>query len=365
MKILFFIESLRAGGKERRIVELLKGLKKYPDVEVELVLTRKEIHYQEFHELNIPLHIIERKFLKKDPMLFVKFYNIAKNFQPDLIHVWGHMVAVYAVPTAWKLGVPLLNNEITDATPGQKLLGKDIVFKHSTKIIANTKAGLTAYGAPVEKSGVIYNGFNFNRLSKLAEPAEIRSQFKIETPYIVGMVATFSPYKDYKTYVTAAKEVLKKRNDITFLCIGDGDDSSLKSLVPSELSNRILFLGKQNKVENIMNICDIGVLATDVKNHAEGISNALMEFMALAKPVIATNFGGSIELVVNDKTGFLVEAYDYNQLASRIQELITNESKRKTMGAESKARVESEFSIGKMISSFYEEYKTLTEAVEA
>jgi hypothetical protein len=164
MKVLFFIESLRAGGKERRIIELLKGLRRFPDVQVELVLTRNEIHYHEFHELGIPLHIIERKLLKKDPLLFLKFYHIARKFKPDLIHVWGHMVAVYAVPTVWKLGIPLLNNEITDATPGQKLLGKDIVFNASTKIIANTKAGLKAYGAPAEKSGVIYNGFNFNRL---------------------------------------------------------------------------------------------------------------------------------------------------------------------------------------------------------
>jgi glycosyltransferase involved in cell wall biosynthesis len=363
MKVLFFIESLRAGGKERRILELLKGLKKYPDVEVELVLTRNEIHYQEFYDLKIPLHIIERKFIKKDPLLFIKFYKIAKKFQPDIIHVWGHMVAVYAVPTVWKLAVPLLNNEITDATPGQKLLGKEIVFTNSTRIIANTKAGLKAYGAPLEKSGVIYNGFNFNRLNNLTDPLEIRSRFHIETKYVVGMVATFSPYKDYKTYITAALEVLKKQRDITFLCVGDGDDASLKALVPSDYSNRILFPGKQNKVESIMNVCDIGVLATDIKNHAEGISNALLEFKSLSKPVIATNFGGSVELIVNGVTGYLVEAYNYKELAERINELIANDEKRIAMGRSAKQRVEGEFSIDKMISSFYHEYKTLSESI--
>jgi glycosyltransferase involved in cell wall biosynthesis len=360
MKVLFFIESLRAGGKERRIVELLKGLKRYPDVEVELVLTRKEIHYQEFHELGIPLHIVERKFLKKDPMLFLKFYKVAKKFQPDLIHVWGHMVAVYAVPTVWKLNVPLLNNEITDATPGQKLLGKDLVFNASTKIIANTRAGLKAYGAPPEKSGVIYNGFNFSRLKQLDPADEIRSKFNITTPYVVAMVATFSPYKDYKTYINSALKVLKTRDDVTFLCIGDGDDSAFRAMVPSQYSSRIVFTGKQNKVESIMNICDVGVLATDVRNHAEGISNALMEFMALAKPVIATNFGGSVELVVHERTGYLVEAFDDEDIAAKIAVLLSNDTLRKQMGQASKKRVEEEFSIDKMTSSFYEEYKRLT-----
>lgn len=359
MKVLFFIESLRAGGKERRIVELLKGLKKYPDVEVELVLTRREIHYQEFYDLQIPLHVIERKFLKKDPLLFIKFYNIARKFNPDLIHVWGHMVAVYAVPTVWKLGVPLLNNEITDATPGQKLLGKNIVFNASTKIIANTKAGLLAYAAPPEKSGVIYNGFNFSRLKDLAPAEEVKQKFGISTRYAIAMVATFSPYKDYNTFVKAALQVLTIRDDVTFLCVGEGDDSAFKALVPAEKSSRVLFLGKQNRVESIMNVCDVGVLVTDVKNHAEGISNALMEFMALGKPVIATNFGGSVELVVNNETGFLVEAYDSNTLALKVNELISNDAKRLEMGRASNARVQSQFSIDRMISSFYNEYTTL------
>jgi glycosyltransferase involved in cell wall biosynthesis len=365
MKVLFFIESLRAGGKERRIIELLKGLKRYPDVEVELVLTRKEIHYQEFHELNIPLHIIERRFLKKDPLLFIKFFKIAKKFQPDVIHVWGHMVAVYAVPTVWKLGVPMLNNEITDATPGQKRLGKDIVFNASARIIANTRAGLEAYGAPPGKSGVIYNGFNFSRLSQLPSKTDIRNKFGIHTPYVVAMVATFSPYKDYTTYVKAALEVVDRRSDISFLCIGDGDDSALKAMVPREKANRILFLGKQGRVESLMNICDVGVLMTDVKHHAEGISNALMEFMALGKPVIATNSGGSVELIINEKTGFLVEPYDHATLAKRIDELLTNDGMRAELGAAAKTRVETDFSINKMVSSFYEEYRSLTEEVLA
>jgi glycosyltransferase involved in cell wall biosynthesis len=156
---------------------------------------------------------------------------------------------------------------------------------------------------------------------------------------------------------------LKNRRDVTFLCVGDGDDSAMRALVPTELSKNILFLGRQNKVESIMNICDIGVLATDVKYHAEGISNALMEFMALSKPVMATNYGGSVELVIDGETGYLINAYDHQQLAARIGELLSNDSKRVALGAASKARVETEFSIDKMIASFYHEYKTLTESV--
>lgn len=357
MKILFFIESLRAGGKERRILELLKGLKRYKDIELEIVLTRKEIHYEEFFGLNIPLHIVERNYLKKDPLLFFKFYRVARKVKPDIIHVWGNMVAVYAVPTVWHLGIPMLNNQITDATPNLKPLGKSITFRMSARVIANTKAGLKAYNAPPEKSGVIYNGFNFNRLDSLRDKDEVRREFNIQTPYVVGMVATLSTYKDYATYIRAAQRLLERRNDVTFLCVGEGDASSLRQMVTEKNQNRIIFTGKQSRVESIMNICDIGVLVTDIRNHAEGISNALLEFMALGKPVIATNYGGSVELVLDANTGYLIDAFSDQQLAERIDGLLSDQELRERMGKNSRVRIESTFSIDRMVTAFYQEYE--------
>ncbi len=354
MKILFFIESLRAGGKERRIVELLKGLSKLPDLSLELVLTRRDIHYEEVHSLGIPIHFVERRLIKKDPLVFFKFYNVAKKIRPDIIHVWGNMVAVYAVPTALRLGIPLINNQITDAT-GQRPPGIDFTFRYSSRIIANTKAGLDAYRAPMEKSTVIYNGFNFTRLAKLRPVDEVRTQFQITTPLVVGMVATLSAYKDYPTYIRAAQQVLNHRNDVTFLCVGEGDPTQLKALISPENTKRIIFSGKQSGVESIMNICDIGVLVTDVKHHAEGISNALLEFMALGKPVIATNAGGSPELVTTG-AGFLIAAYDNSQLADKISKLLDDAGLRAQMGNKASAHVKERFNIRRMIDSFYAEY---------
>lgn len=355
MKILFFIESLRAGGKERRIIELLKGLSKLPDVSLELALTRRDIHYAEIYQLGIPLHFVERKLIKKDPLVFFKFYRLAMMVQPDIIHVWGNMVAVYAVPTAMRLGVPLINNQITDAT-GQRPPGISFTFRHSTRIIANTKAGLDAYRAPMEKSSVIYNGFNFSRLQTLRPGDEVRTQFSITTPFVVGMVATLSKYKDYPTFIRAAERLLQYRKDVTFLCVGEGDPTTMRTLISPENTQRIIFTGKQSGVESIMNICDVGVLVSDVKYHAEGISNALLEFMALGKPVIATNAGGSPELVTRD-TGFLVDAYDDEQLADRVTQLLDDTEMRTHMGRKAKLHVKDRFSIEKMIQAFYSEYQ--------
>lgn len=355
MKVLYFIESLRAGGKERRIVELLKGFKQnYPDVEIILVLARNEIHYQEVHQLNVPIYFVERWLIKKDPSVLFRFFWLAKKIKPDLIHVWGHMVAFYAVPAKKLLKIPMINNEIADATTTNKLIGKQWVFDASDKIIANTQAGLVAYHAPKEKSSVIYNGFNFSRLKKIEEADVIRNRFEITTAKVVGMVATFSDYKDYETFLKAATIVLSQNKEVTFLCVGDGDDSLLKSQFTHP---QIYFLGKQSGVESIMNICDVGVLATNTRNHAEGISNSLIEFMALGKPVIATNSGGSIELVIDGETGFLVQAFSEKALAEKILFLMDNEEARIQIGNEAKKRVKGNFSIEKMVEAFYKVYR--------
>jgi glycosyltransferase involved in cell wall biosynthesis len=356
MRVLFFTENLRAGGKERRIIELFKYLKKHGGYQIELVITKNIIHYQEVYSLGIPIHLIERKWTKKDPLLFFKFYRIAKRFKPDIIHVWGHMVAVYAVPTKILLGIPLINNEIVDATQNEKLIGKGIVFKVSDRIIANTYAGLKAYDAPMDKSRVIYNGFTFDRIKDLDHPEAVRTRFEIKTTFVVGMVASFLKFKDYDTYLKAAFRVLEKLPDTTFLCIGDGDDSEYRASIPVDLKPKILFLGRQNRVESIMNICDIGVLTTNIKYHGEGISNALLEFMAVEKPVITTNFGGSAELVEHGVSGFLIDAFSIEQLEEKLIYLLDHESERVGMGKRGHQIVKEKFSMEAMFNSFQEEY---------
>jgi glycosyltransferase involved in cell wall biosynthesis len=359
MRILFFTENLRAGGKERRIIELLKYLKAAGGFEIELVITKNIIHYEEIHSMGIPIHLIERKGVKKDPRLFFMFYRIAKKFRPDIIHVWGHMVAVYAVPTKILLRVPMINNEIADATLNQKLIGSKLVFKHSDRVIANTHAGLKAYNAPKEKSTVIYNGFTFNRVKQLPEEKIIRERFNIKTPFVVAMVASFLDYKDYDTYIRAALLVLARRKDVSFLCIGDGEDSQYKEMVPAELTQHVLFLGRQSNVESIMNVCAVGVLATNIKFHGEGISNALMEFMALRKPVITTNFGGSVELVENNVNGFLVDAFNVGQLAEKVDFLLENKGERQRLGENAHELVKRKFSMEAMFESFKQEYQNI------
>ena len=174
------------------------------------------------------------------------------------------------------------------------------------------------------------------------------------------MVATFSDNKDYETYISAAKMIFQKRNDVTFLAIGDGENlEKCKKMVKPQFQDRIRFLGKQNDVESIINVFDVGVLSTNTKVHGEGISNSIMEYMALSKPVVATRGGGTNELIEEWVTGFMVPSGDYNKLSHWIEHLLTNMQLAEQMGKAGKKRLKDYFSMKNMIESYIALYNGL------
>ena len=353
MKILFFIESLLAGGKERRLVELLKGIKTiFPEYEIELVLTKKQVHFTEIFDLNIKIYYTERKFTKKDPSVFFKFYKIAKRFKPDIIHVWGNMVAIYAIPTKLILNIPLLNNQVTDAPTIVKksLLGHSITFPFSDKIISNSRAGLHSYSAPNYKCQVIYNGFNFDRIKLLKQKEDVSNS------KIVGMVASYTNLKDYETFIKAAQIVLSSLDNVIFMCMGAGNSQAYERIISPKHKDKIKLLGNQKNIESIINTFDIGVLST----LTEGISNSIMEYMAIGKPVVATFCPGTKELVVDRVTGFLVPVRSPEIMAEKILKLLKNDDLAVKMGMEGRARIQSLFSINQMLNNYialYEKFK--------
>jgi glycosyltransferase involved in cell wall biosynthesis len=84
-----------------------------------------------------------------------------------------------------------------------------------------------------------------------------------------------------------------------------------------------------------------------------------MEYMALSKPVVATNVGGVNELVKNNKTGFLVDMEDHKEMSEKILFLLANKQKADKMGLAGKDIIQDEFSLTKMINSYITLYRRL------
>lgn len=363
MKILMLIDGLAKGGKERRLLELIKGLKLKEGIEAELVLFSRKIHYQHVFDLGINIHFLERK-PKKDPRVFVRLIKLCKEVQPDILHSWGSMPSIYAIPAAKLLNITFINAMITSAPIklalwDHRYLRSRLTFPFSDLIVSNSLAGLKSYGVSQDKGYCLYNGFDFARVNDLKDPEEIREQFAITTPYVVGMVGAFEDRKDYHTYLQGAMKVLDKRKDVTFLAIGGGKNLALcKEIVLESYKPYIIFTGMQNQVESIINAVDIGVLMTNNDVHGEGISNAVMEFMALEKPVVASDSGGTKEIVVDGKTGWLIPSKSPNTMAEKIVWLLENKKKAVEMGQLGKERVWAMFNLDDMVNKYVQLYKT-------
>jgi glycosyltransferase involved in cell wall biosynthesis len=123
--------------------------------------------------------------------------------------------------------------------------------------------------------------------------------------------------------------------------------------------DRIIFTGRQSKIESIINLFDIGVLTTNDMVHGEGISNAILEYMVLNKPVIATRGGGTSEIVDDQKTGFVITPFAVDELVEKIELLIDNETLRLEMGDAAKQRILEHFSLEKMTESYIQLYEKL------
>ncbi len=362
MKILFLIESLGGGGKERRLVELLKGLHKKGGFECHVALMYDE------EELYDDLKIIRPTFhhfgvrKKKSLSTFRELHAIVQKVKPDLIHSWGTMPSIFAIPSAKLTGTKLINGNITGAPEKLSLFSGGhiwdrITFLFSDMILGNSMAGIKAYRPPKHKTRCIYNGFDLNRLKDLGDPERLRKSLGIDTKFVIGMVARFWDAKDHDTYFRAAFKILEQRQDVTFLAVGDGHTMvHFQNMIPEKFQHLILFTGNRHDVDAIVNLFDIGVLAT----YTEGVSNAIIEYMVARKPVVATDGGGTAELLIDGTTGYLVPKINPDALARKISWLLSNPSEAKAMGEAGHERIKNHFSLERMTRDYIELYQELS-----
>ncbi len=358
MKILFFAESLTSGGKERRILELISYLTHHTEHEVSLVLTEHEIYYTAVYDLGITIKIFKRKFLKYDPRLFISFSKYCKEYSPDIIHTWGKMTSFYAIPARIFCKVPLVSNLISDTNKRFKPLSIDSFFfnagmYYSSAILANSNAGLLAYNIKTPKASVIYNGVNLKRFEQSFDIQKEKEILGIKTPYAVVMVAIFSALKDYDLFVEIAKKIGEMRDDVTFVGVGNGVDfHRIQQRIKDEKINNICLPGYKNNVESIIAASDIGLLCT----YSEGISNSIIEYMGLSKPVITTDLtGGSNEIVVHGETGYIIDR-NAEEIVNSINSLLDNKELRDSMGAKGRQIIADKFSIDRMGKEFESVY---------
>lgn len=368
IRILFFIGSLRFGGMERRFLELLKYLNNNDKYELLVVLAYDKIDYSYFFDLKIRHIKLDKKPNFKDPKLFFILDQIVREFKPSIVHTWGAMPTFYMIPASKMRGIPVVNGQISNAKPNYKIWSFEgfinrFNFRFSDVVLANSYAGLKAYRVIGKRNAqVIYNGVDLNRFQNLPCQEQMKKKYHIHTPYSVVMAASFTRNKDYDLFYQVAKLVNERRQDISFIGIGrPGRNSSeferLSMLAKND--TRILFPGQIDDVEALVNTCDIGVLFTNSSVHGEGISNAIIEYMALGKPVISNDVGGTSEIIRDQESGFLVSGQPKTKIVDIIMDMIDNPEKRMAFGQQGKQVIRDKFNLETMGCKYDHLYKKL------
>ena len=363
MRITFFIDTLRVGGKERQLVELLKGLCGLEGIVCEVILTDRDVFYTGLFDIDVKVHFIKNRF-PKDPMVIKALYDICSLSRSDIIHAWGYPMVLYAWPVAKLIGAKIINGAIRNAAPikpfSELWWYLKLTIPISDMVIANSQAGLRLFrNSKSHKFRCIPNGVSSEHIVE-TPLRNVKNELRIGSSKVVGMVANFADRKDYETPIRAVLELLQRGMDVVFIAVGDGMGlNKAKSLVSDEHRKRFFFLGRQKDVRRYVEIFDIGVLSTNAKVHAEGMSNTIMEYMVMEKPVIATDSGGNRELVNDGRTGYLVPPFSSCDMVDKMAKLLNNKELRLSMGQQGKQRIIEEFSTEKMIGQYFELYQSL------
>lgn len=348
IRILYIIDTLGPGGKERQLVEILRGLDKSRFKASVVTFNPGEFYAERVKELTENFIELEKKNKLKPAQLV---FSIIEKLKPDIIHTFDILSSFYAYLPAKKYRVKVLNNSIQDAgvDRGWEYKFKRFFLKRSNFVLANSFTGLRYYRV---KGEVIYNLVDLSRFT----PNEKSEDFNIV------MAANFTPYKDYDTFLKAARRLVTEKIVGKVFMLGAGElFEKYKREIESygEIKNRFVLTGRVNNVEEYLSLCKIGILCSTAK-FKEGISNAILEYMAAGLVPIATNVGGTAEIIKDGKNGFLIEPGDYDSIFIRVKQLKEHSDLHKNIVNEAKKTIIEKFDYSRNLTKLIEVYLKLS-----
>lgn len=212
----------------------------------------------------------------------------------------------------------------------------------------STKQFLTSLG--VKKTDLIYGGVDIDifKPEKKQSHRTIFNHTFTEDDLVISFVGRMIHSKGPHILLKAAEELLKTHQNITFIFAGGGE---MYNQLKNTRNSNIIFTGslEKSQIADLMSKSDILVHPS---LHHEGFPNVLLESAASGCAIIATDKGGTKEIIINNKTGFLIEP-DQHELILKLTDLITNPNIRKNMQLKARQHVVDNFNWKKIDDEFY------------
>lgn len=358
IRVLHILDTLRRGGKERQFIELIRGIDRSVfQVHTVILEKRADGYDEEAKALSHCFKYMPRRF-RWDLGLVRDLIDYCRQNNIDIIHAWEGMTSFYGLLASCFCNAEVINGTIRDTDPRRnyRQLYTLLVLRLSKHIVANSYAGLKAYG--VEKKGsVIYNGIDLSRFLVQKKP--------VTSKFIVGIVANLTEYKDYFTFFDAIHFLYKRIDNLEVHVFGDGRFAqSYKEYAEKiGLAKIVKFWGRVQNVEEYIPSFDVGVLSS-YKDRGEAISNSVLEYMACGVAPVITNVGAAKEIIEDGVTGLLFEPGDPNDLARKILMLREKKEQGMEMGQRARLGVEKQFSYERYVKETEQYYLSLLPATQ-
>jgi len=365
-KVCYVIGQLTKGGAERQLFELVSGLDRKSFDPVVISLSSGGYWAGEMKKAGVRVFELWRN-KSFEFRRFVGLVKLIRSLRPDIVHTYLFAANCYGRIAALACGVPVIiasernNPEIgKDKNRRQAAIDK-MLARLSNGIICNSLAAskclIETYSYDARKVFTVRNG-----MRGPDGPANNPGQSgRKKGVWVVGTTGRLCRQKNLYHFLTVARELLSGAGGLKmkFVIIGEGEERrDLEDHARSlGIGNYVEFTGERHDVGELLGSMDVFAMTSLY----EGLSNSIMEAMAAALPVVATDVGGNGELVIDGETGFLCPAGDVRGFARRIMDIFRDEAEAGRLGENGKKRIITEFGVEKMIKDTESIYLKLME----
>lgn len=369
MKVVYTIAWMEVGGSQTHLLQVLRLLDRARFAPVLYCLTGGGALLDAARALGLP--VIDGGMTSFRPLSAVRGVRRLAEFlrlaRADVVHnyllranvigsVAGRLAGVPVVLASkrgchrrrgWQLAGARLSNRLADCVTGNSEAVREFVHENE--------------GCPKEKMVVIPSGVDTDRFRPLP-PGDYKRRLGLDPARpVVGSVTRMRVRKGVEEFLRAAAQVCRRRPEVQVAIAGEVSlpDEVERFVTESGLADHLRLLGRRTDIPEILAAFDLFVLSS----HGEGMSNAILEAMAMEKPVVATGVGGTSEVVQHRRSGLLVPAKDPDALAAAIEEVLRSPAEETAaMGRLGRQIVLERFSAQAMVRQMEELYVELLRA---
>ena len=353
-----------AGGGELSLMDLLGGLDKSRWAPTLVVPGDGEVASRG-RDLGLSVHVVPLPSLRRPGPGVLRSVGalgrLARTTDAALIHANGSRAMIYGALAARAAGRPAIwHVRIAE----RDALVDRALYALATAVIATSRAVARRFRPAARKVRVIPNGVDLARFTPRRPSAALGTALGIPpSAPVVLSIGRFVAEKGQRHLLEAAARMERTKPGVHWVLVGAGElEGELRAQARRlGLEARVHFTGWRADIPDVLALGDVFVLPSE----REGFGRVLVEAMALARAVVATDVGGVPEIVVDGQTGILVPSAAPAPLADAVQALLDDPARAARLGAAGRARAESTFSLAAHVAAVERVYAEIGGAVRA